>query len=150
LDGDDDSRDSGRVLARCPEEALQGVGGALAQLAEEPPILADVHPEHLGNREDILAVGDGGQDLVGHPGAELKHPLLVAGRAEVSPLAGERQQVLVPARVAAHPGQPLRQIPAAEKLLDHAADEEIGATPFLPLTPTVGAQDTPREFRGTA
>ena len=27
---------------------------------------------------------------------------------------------------------------------------EIGATPVLPLTPTVGVQDTPRAFRGTA
>ena len=34
--------------------------------------------------------------------------------------------------------------------LPGAHPRQIGATPVLPLTPTVGVQDTPRKFRGTA
>ena len=76
---------------------------------QEAPIPPEVDAQHLRDGEDVLAVRDGGQDLVGHPGPELEDPLLVAGRAEVPSLTGERQEILVPAGVAADPGKRARQ-----------------------------------------
>jgi len=89
LDGHDDARHSSRVLARCAEERFQGLGGALAQLPQEAAISAEVHPEHLWDGEDVLAVRDGGQDLFGYPGPELEDAFLVAGGAEVPPLVDD-------------------------------------------------------------
>ena len=61
------------------EQGLQGVGGALAELPQETPVPQEVDAQHLRHREDILPMRHGGQDLLGHPGPELQHPLLMAG-----------------------------------------------------------------------
>jgi hypothetical protein len=41
LDGDDDARKSGRVLARCSKESLQGIDSALPQPPKKPAILPE-------------------------------------------------------------------------------------------------------------
>lgn len=115
LDGDDDPGDGLRILAGRPEEGLQGVGGALASLPEEAAILLEVDAEPLGDRKDVLALGDRGQDLVGQPASELKHPLLMAGRAEVPAFARERQQILMAAGIAPDPGEPLARMPENDR-----------------------------------
>ncbi len=60
LDDHDDAWGGGRLLARCPKERLQGVGGTLAEVPEEPAVPAEVHPEHRRDGEDLLAMGDRG------------------------------------------------------------------------------------------
>jgi len=60
---------------------------------------------------------------LGQQGAEQLHLLLVAGGAEPPALAGERQQVLVLAVVAAHAGEAVGEVPAAHELLDHLRDD---------------------------
>ena len=84
LDGDDDAGDVGFVLARRPEEGLEGVDGAQAQLPQKAAILPEVRPEHLRHGEDVLAMRDGGQDVSGHPASELQHPLLGSATGELS------------------------------------------------------------------
>lgn len=86
LDDYDDAGDDRRALAGGAEEDLQAIRAALAQLPQEASIFAGVSSEQLRDGEDVLAVGDRGQDLVGHPGPELQDPLLVAGGAEVASL----------------------------------------------------------------
>jgi len=90
-DGDDDSRDGLRILAGSLEENFQGVGGTLAQLPQEAAIPPEIHPQHLRHGEHILAMGDRGQDLIGHPGPKPENSLLMAGGTEVAAFAGEGQ-----------------------------------------------------------
>ena len=67
-------------------------------------------------------MGDRGQQFLGDPRPELGDAPLMPGGAEVSPLARERQQILVPAGVAADPGEPLGEVAAGEAFLDGPAD----------------------------
>jgi hypothetical protein len=59
------------------------------QFREKRTIIKKITPEDLGDAEDKMTMGDLFQNLSAHPFAKLDHSLLVAGRAEVSALAGE-------------------------------------------------------------
>ena len=124
LNDHDDAGDGLRVPTRCPEERLQGIGGALAQFPQEAAIFSEVDAQHLRHGEHVLAMGDRGQHVLGDPFPELEHALLVTGGTEVSPLARQRQQILVPAGVAVDPREPLGEITAGEEFLDDPADEK--------------------------
>jgi hypothetical protein len=116
LDSDDDAGNGGRVRVRGVEEGLQGLGRALPEFPEESTVLAGADPNHLRDREDILAVGNGRQGLVHHTATELENLLLVAGGAEVPPLAGESQMLFMPAGVTPDPGEPLGEVAAPRNL----------------------------------
>ena len=68
-------------------------------------------------------MGNRGQDFLGDPRPELEDALLVAGGAEVPPFAGERQQVLVPARIAPDARESLGEVAAGEELLHNAPND---------------------------
>jgi len=55
LDGDDHAGDGPRIPHRPAVHGLQGIMRTLAELPEEPAILAEVHSEELGNGEDIIS-----------------------------------------------------------------------------------------------
>jgi hypothetical protein len=77
-------------------------------------------------------MGDGSQDLFGHPTPELEDALLMTGGAEVPPFTGERSEVFVPARVASDPGEPLAEIATREEFLDDPVDDRtVEAVLFL-------------------
>ena len=61
------------------------------QLQEKRTIIQKITPEDLGDAEDKMTMGDLFQNLSAHPFVKLNHSLLVAGRTEVSALAGEDQ-----------------------------------------------------------
>ncbi len=127
LDGDDDARDNPWVLTGGAEARLQGVGGTLTELPKEAAVLPEVHPEHFRNRENILAMGDGCQDLLGHPVPKLETPRLMAGRAEVSAFAREGEEVFVPTGITPDPGEALRKVATREELLHNVADGPFSA-----------------------
>jgi hypothetical protein len=120
LDNHDGAGDGLWVLTGTAEERLEGIGGTLTEFPEEPAVFAEIDPEHLRDGENILAVGDWRQDLIGHPVPKLEDPLLMAGGAEVPPFTRERQQKLVSARVAPDPSEPLGEVTAREVFLDDA------------------------------
>jgi len=66
---------------------------------------------------------DWDQHFLGDPGPELDHALLVAGGAGIPTVAGQRQQVLVPARVAPDTSEPFGEVAAGKEFLDHAAKD---------------------------
>jgi len=70
-----------------------------------------------------MAVRHGEQDRLGEQRAEELNLLLVAGRAEPAPLAGEGQQVFVLAVVATDTGKPLFKGAAVEELAHHLRDD---------------------------
>ena len=53
----------------------------------------------------------------------LGHPAAPAARAEAAPFARKGEQPLEPAGAAAHPGEPVRQHPAAHELVELGAHE---------------------------
>jgi len=95
----------------------------LTELSQEAAVLPEVHPEHFWHREDVLAMGDRRQHVLGHPVAKLKDTLLVAGGAEVPALAGEGQEVFMAARITADPSEALRKIATREELLHNAPND---------------------------
>jgi hypothetical protein len=56
------------------------------------------------------------------PFPEFHHPLLVAGWAEMTALAGECQQIFMAAVFAFHTGKPVVQITAIEITMNHLLD----------------------------
>ena len=78
---------------------------------------------------------DGPQDCVVQPFGEGHRPLRVTGGAEIPPLAGEREQVLVAALVAANTGETLPQVATYEIFSDdisnNRAKVSVGVGVFL-------------------
>ena len=62
------------------------------------------------------------EDIYAEPFPEFHHPLLVAGWAEMTPFAGECQEVFMAAIFAFHAGKPVVQIAAIEIAVDHLLD----------------------------
>jgi hypothetical protein len=77
-----------------------------------------------------MPVRDGKEDRLGQERPEELDLLLVAGGAEPAPLAGERQQVLVLAVVAAHASKAVFEVTAVEELVDDLRD--AGAQEAVP------------------
>jgi len=90
---------------------------------QEASIFPEVDAQHLRDGEDVLAMGDRGEDVIGYPSPELENALLMTGGAEVPPLTRECQQILLPTRIAPDPSKPLREVTAREELLDDAPDD---------------------------
>jgi len=72
-----------------PETLKEQLRDDLAEGAQAFPVLGDVRAQQLRQGEHILAVRDGGEDVLLDPFAVGEHALLVAARAEVARLAGE-------------------------------------------------------------
>jgi hypothetical protein len=72
------------------------------------------------------------QNLSAHPFAKLNHSLLVAGRAEVSALAGEGQKIFMAALCTSDPGKAVAQNATVQIAVDHGP--QIGTVkPIGPL-----------------
>ena len=86
-------------------------------------MIAEVGAQHLGDGEGDVAVGNGKEDGLGEQGPEELDLLLVAGGAEPTALAGEREQVVFLAVVAADAGEPMLEVPAVQKLVHYLGDD---------------------------
>jgi hypothetical protein len=93
-----------------------------AEVLEQCPVKLEVGPEHLGQGQDPVAMGDRGEHVAGEKLPEEQHLLLVAGGAKPACLARERHEELMAAFRAAHAGETLFEIAALEKLADHLGD----------------------------
>jgi hypothetical protein len=71
--------------------------------------------EDFRDAQAPVAVGDGLDDLFEEPIAEFSHTLLMAGGAEVLSLAGEGQEVLVAAGIAADSSEAVMEDAAVPK-----------------------------------
>ena len=110
----------------------------LTEPAEQLAVVEEVRPQHLGDGEGPQVMPDLLEHLFGEQDAEQSPPLGGTRRTEPPLLAGERDQVLGPAAVAAHAGEAVVVDAAVEKgidgLLDGAAPEPVaGREALLPL-----------------
>jgi hypothetical protein len=62
------------------------------------------------------------EHLLAQPLPELDDSFLMTGGAEMPALAGERQQILVAAGLASHPGKTQMQVPAVQIPVNHILD----------------------------
>jgi hypothetical protein len=74
------ARCSLKIYKKCPDRAA-------AKIAQEPALELKEYPEHLGDREDHLAVGYVQEKRLPHPFAPFPKPLGVTGGTEPSGLA---------------------------------------------------------------
>ena len=93
------------------------------QFTEKPAVEAEEDPKALGDREDELAVGDGGAQVAGDVVGHDQCPLLVAARTEAASAAGEGDAELVTAARATHPRETPAEVAAGAELLDRGRDD---------------------------
>ena len=93
----------------------QGARGHAAQQPQPAPVLEEVRPQALGERQHHLPVRHRSERVLVEPQAPLGQPPGVARGAEMAPLAPERYQELGPARAAAHPGEAVLEQPTVEE-----------------------------------
>ena len=99
-----------------------GAGRDAGDLAEQAAAIQAIGTQPLGDGEHDLPVRQRREERGVEPLRPDREALGVATRAEVPALAGECEQVLVRAGIAADAGEPVLQHPAGEKLVGHAAD----------------------------
>ena len=99
-------------------------GGTAATLPQEPALELEEDPQHLGNDEDHLAVGDIQEERLPHPLAPFLKPLGMTGWTEASGAAGEHKT--------RYTGQPY-----VEKRLIQALLRPVGAWIIDPQAPHI-------------
>jgi hypothetical protein len=108
--------------------------GRSGEPVEQTPIVTKVDPQHLGQREHHMMVDHGEQAFLEQPLRPFLRTPGLAGRAESPAFTRERQKSLVPAPVAADPGEPVHGIPAVQKAgNDPFGDRPQGPVPVLEL-----------------
>jgi len=103
-------------------------GGHPAQIPEQSPVIAKVDAQHLGDREHDLPVRYRQHYRRVQPLGEGYGPLGVTGCAEIPPLAGEGQQVLVPTVRTADAGEAQFEVTTVEVLVDRLANDRAEVT----------------------
>ena len=97
--------------------------GAERQRAQQLPVVQEVDPQHLGDREDPLGMAHLLHDLVMEESRELRRPLGSARGAQPSSLAGKRHQELLGTAPAANPREAALPNATVEVARDHIVHE---------------------------
>ena len=122
LDRDDRAGDGFFFRYGLLHKHFQGFPGAAAEGGKQFSIIQKIPAKNLGNTEYEMPVGNLFEDIHTEPLAEFHHALLVAGRAEMAALAGERQKIFVAAVITSDAGKTMLQIAAVEVTVDHFFD----------------------------
>ena len=97
LDGDDHARQGVVSRKRAADFIPHASPRAGGELAQQLAVEAGVQPQTLRDGQNHLPVRDGKTDLFGHVHRGQQRPLLVAGRARRTLLAGKGDEHLVSA-----------------------------------------------------
>ena len=121
-----DDGDNSRLKSR-PRRGLKieekRPDGTAAELTQEPALEFEEHPQHLGNREDHLAVRNVQEERLPHPLPPFLQPLGMTGRTEGPRLTGKHQKMFCPAARAPNPGKAAARIAAVQIALDDVLDD---------------------------
>ena len=74
---------------RLLKKELQGFPGAATQIGKKIPVIEEVPAQDFRDAEDDMSVGNLPEHVGTEPFPEFHHPLLMAGRTEMTALAGE-------------------------------------------------------------
>jgi hypothetical protein len=118
LDGDDGAGDGILLRQPPPEERASGIPRRSDSDRKEDsgsPIRSrtgseKVTAEDFRDAEDDMSVGNLPEHVGTEPFPEFHHPLLMAGRTEMTALAGEGQKIFMVAIPALHPGKAVVQV----------------------------------------
>ena len=99
-----------------------------AEVFEQIAVVTEIRAQQLGDGEGDVPVRHRKEDGLGKQGSEELDLLLVAGRTEPATLAGEGEQVVFLAVIAADAGEPALQIAAVHKLVHHLGDDGTQVT----------------------
>jgi hypothetical protein len=91
----------------------------VAQIREEYPVIEEIAPEDLWEAEGEVPMRYGLEDLLTEPLAELHHPFLMAGGAEVATLTREGKKVFMAAALALHTGEAVMEDAAIQVGIDN-------------------------------
>jgi hypothetical protein len=91
--------------------------GTAAKIAQEPTLELEKDAQHLGDREDHLAVWDIHEERLPHPLPPLLKALGMTGGTEPPGLAGKHQKMLRPAVRTADAGKPAPGVAAVQTSL---------------------------------
>jgi hypothetical protein len=107
---------------------------AAAQIGKKSSIIEKIPAEDLRDAEDKMPVGNLFEDIHAQPFPEFHHPLLMAGGAEMTALAGESQKIFMVTVTALRAGKAVVQVAAVQITLNDLL--EIGAPEtVLPFEP---------------
>ena len=124
LNGQYSANDSIIQSKDCPEKYAKAVGGTAAEPGEQFTVVKEKLTQDYRDRKDILAVGQGVENVFPKQFTELNHLFCVATWAEPAAPAGKGQQVFVMTVRAADPGETLLEIAAFEIGAHHLGDNQ--------------------------
>ncbi len=110
LDDDDSAGDGILSRYRLLKKELQGFPGAPTQIGKKIPVIEKIPAQDLRDAEDDMPVGNFLEHIGTEPFPEFHHPLLMAGRTEMTAFAGEGQKVFMVAIAELHPGKAVVQV----------------------------------------
>jgi hypothetical protein len=135
LDGDDGAGEGILLRHRLLKKELQGFPSAATQIGKKIPVIEKIPAQDFRDAEDDMSVGNLPEHVGTEPFPEFHHPLLMAGGAEMTALAGEGQKIFMVAIPALHPGKAVVQVAtvqvAVNDLLEVRPPEPV--RPFEPL-----------------
>jgi len=122
LDGDDRAGDGLLFRNSLLHKNFQGFPCAAAETREKFSVVKKIPAQDFGDAENEMPVRNFLEDIHAEPLSEFHHALLMAGRAEMAPFAGEGQQILVATVITSDAGKAVFQIAAVEVTADHLFD----------------------------
>jgi len=122
VNGHDDTGHAVRLVQGDAHDIADAFVGDAAEVFEQIAVVAEIRSQHLGDGQGDVAVGNRKQDCLGEQRPEKLDLLLVARRAEPATLAGEGEQVVFLAVIAADAGEAALQIAAVHELVHHFGD----------------------------
>jgi hypothetical protein len=103
----------------------------VTKISQKPAVVLEEDPQHPGDGEDNLAVGNIQKKLFSHPLAPLLKPLGVAGGTKSSGATGKHHEALLPTFRTADAGKSAAGVAAVEIALDDLLDDRPEETVWL-------------------
>ena len=117
--------------SRCLEVFEERSYGRMRERSQEPALVLEENPQHLGNCEDHLSVRNIQKECLSYPLAPLLQPLGMTRGAEAPGAAGKHQESLVPTVRTANPSKSAARVATIQITLHDLLDDKPEVAIFL-------------------